>query len=110
MLFRNCEVNYLFLNMNRYTPYAITFINTHMFTYICWPLLHLFKNFDGGNIAKNYRGLTFTGIAANIYNALLLKRITPEIEKFLLKNQNGFQRNQSTLLSDSVESSKEYVP
>ena len=32
-------------------------------------------------IAKNYRGITFTSIAAKIYNALLLDRIEPEIEK-----------------------------
>ena len=44
-------------------------------------------------IAKNYQGITLT---SNIYNALLLNYIEPEIEKILRKNQNGFQRNQST--------------
>ena len=33
---------------------------------------------------------------AKIYNALLLNRREPEIEKVLRKNQNGFQRNRST--------------
>ena len=33
---------------------------------------------------------------AKIYNALLLNCIEPEIEKILRKNQNDFQRNQST--------------
>jgi len=47
-------------------------------------------------IAKNYRGITLTAIAAKIYNALLLNRIQPEIEKILRKNQNGFRRNRST--------------
>ena len=52
-------------------------------------------------IMKN-RGITFTSIAAKIYNALLLKCINFEIEKILKKNQNYFQRNQSpTSDSDS---------
>ena len=46
-------------------------------------------------IAKNYRGITLTSIAAKIYNALLNNCIEPKIEKILRKNQNGFQRNQS---------------
>ena len=46
--------------------------------------------------AKNYRVITFTPIAARIYNALLLNHIEPEIEKILRKNQNGFHRNWST--------------
>ena len=32
-----------------------------------------------------------------IYNALLLNCIKLEIEKILWKNQNGFQRNRSTI-------------
>ena len=44
-------------------------------------------------IAKNYQGIIITSITANIYNALLLNRIEPEMEKILRKNQNGFQRN-----------------
>ena len=47
-------------------------------------------------IAKNYQSITFTSIAAKIYNALLLNHIESEIEKIFRKNQNGFQRNRST--------------
>ena len=47
-------------------------------------------------IAKNYRGITLTSIAAKIYNALLLNCIQPEIAKILWKNQNGFNKNRST--------------
>ena len=46
-------------------------------------------------IAKNYRGITLTTIAAKVYNALLHNRIEPKIEKILKKNQNGFRRNRS---------------
>ena len=49
-------------------------------------------------IAKNYRGITVTSIAANVYSALLLKRIKSEIDKILRKNQNNFQKNLSTIL------------
>ena len=35
-------------------------------------------------------------ITAVVYNTLLLNHIQPEVEKILRKNQNGFQRNQST--------------
>ena len=45
---------------------------------------------------KNYRGITLTSIAAKIYNLMLLKRIRPEIEQVLRKNQNGFRQNRST--------------
>ena len=47
-------------------------------------------------LAKNYRGITFTYIAAKIYNALLRNRIEPKIDNILRKNQNSFQRNRST--------------
>ena len=47
-------------------------------------------------LAKNYRGITLTPIAAKIYNALLRNRIEPKIDNILRKNQNGFQRNRST--------------
>ena len=46
-------------------------------------------------LAKNYRGITLTSIAANIYNALLHNRIEPKIENILRKNQNGFRSNRS---------------
>ena len=48
-------------------------------------------------LAKNYRGITLTSIAAKIYNALLRNRIEPEIDNILRKNQNGFRRNRSTI-------------
>ena len=47
-------------------------------------------------LAKNYRGITLTSIAAKIYNALLQNRIEPKIDNILRKNQNGFRRNRST--------------
>ena len=34
-------------------------------------------------IAKNYRGITLTSLAAKVYNTLLLNCIEPEIEKIL---------------------------
>ena len=49
-------------------------------------------------LAKNYRGITLTSIAAKIYNALLQNRIEPKIDNILRKNQNGFRRNRSTTL------------
>ena len=42
-------------------------------------------------LAKNYRGITLTSIAAKIYNALLRNRIEPKIDNILRKNQNGFE-------------------
>ena len=47
-------------------------------------------------LAKNYRGITLTPIAAKIYNALLRNRIEPKFDNILRKNQNGFRRNRST--------------
>ena len=47
-------------------------------------------------LAKNYRGITLTSIAAKIYNALLRNSIVPQIDKILRKNQNGLRRNRST--------------
>ena len=47
-------------------------------------------------LAKNYRGITLTSIAAKIYNALLRNCIVPQIDQILRKNQNGFRRNRST--------------
>ena len=47
-------------------------------------------------LAKNYRGITLTSIAAKIYNALLRNRVEPKIDNILRKNQNGFRRNRST--------------
>ena len=47
-------------------------------------------------IAKNYRVILLTSIAAKIYNAPQRNHIEPKIEKILRKNQNGFRRNRST--------------
>ena len=47
-------------------------------------------------LAKNYRGITLTSIAAKIYNALLRNHIEPKIENILRKNQNRFRKNRST--------------
>ena len=47
-------------------------------------------------LAKNYRGITLTSIAAKIYNALLRNRREPKIDNILRKNQNDFRRNRST--------------
>ena len=54
-----------------------------------------FPKKGGPGLAKNYRGITLTSIAAKIYNALLCNRTEPKIENILRKNQNGFQRNRS---------------
>ena len=48
------------------------------------------------SITKNYRRITLTTIAANIYNLILLHRIRPDIYPILRKNQNGFRKNRST--------------
>ena len=47
-------------------------------------------------LAKNYRGITLTSIAAKIYNPLLGNHIEPKINNILRKNQNSFQRNRFT--------------
>ena len=47
-------------------------------------------------LAKNYRGITLTSIAAKIYNTFLRNRIEPKIDNILRKSQNGFRRNRST--------------
>ena len=49
------------------------------------------------SITKNYRGITLTVIAANIYILMLLNRIRPESDPILRKNQNGFRTNRSTM-------------
>ena len=54
-----------------------------------------FPKKDDLGLAKNYRGITLTSIAAKIYNALLRNRIEPKIDNILRKNQNGFRRNRS---------------
>ena len=47
-------------------------------------------------LAKNYRGIALTSIAAKIYNAQLQNCIEPKIDNSLKKIQNGFRRNRST--------------
>ena len=47
-------------------------------------------------LAKNYRGITLTPVAAKIYNVLLRNRIEPKIDNIFSKNQNGIRRNRST--------------
>ena len=54
-----------------------------------------FPNKGDLSITTNYREITLTEIAANIYNLMLLNRIRPEIDP-ILRNQNGFQTNRST--------------
>ena len=46
---------------------------------------------------NNYRGISLTPIAANVYNGMLLNRIQPEMEKLLRKNQNGFRKSYLTV-------------
>ena len=65
--------------------------------YLIPPYLILpFPKKDDLGLAKNYRGITLTSIAAKIYNALLRNCIVPQIDKIQRKNQNGFRRNRST--------------
>ena len=59
-------------------------------------ILAFLKKGDLG-ITKNNGGMILTSTAAKIYNALLLNCIGPEIQKILRRNQNGFQRKQSTI-------------
>ena len=47
-------------------------------------------------LAKNYRGITLTSIAAKIFNVLLRNRREPKIDNILRNKQNGFRRNRST--------------
>ena len=57
-----------------------------------------FPNKSDLGFIKNYRGVTLSTLAAKVYNVLLLNFIQPEVEKMFKKNQNGFWRNQSTIL------------
>ena len=54
--------------------------------------IHPFLKKGDFGIVKNYQGIALTSIAAKIYNALLLNRIEPEIQKISRKNQNGFRK------------------
>ena len=55
----------------------------------------LFPKKGNLRLAKNYRVITITSLAANIYNAILRNHIEPKIENILRKNRNGFWRNRS---------------
>ena len=47
-------------------------------------------------LAKNYRIITLTSIAAKIYNAQLRNLIEPKIDNILRKNQNGLRNRSKT--------------
>ena len=49
------------------------------------------------SLTDNYRGITFTCIAAKIYNTMIRERIQPAIDEILRPNQNGFRKNRSTV-------------
>ena len=74
---------------NKTVQFSGIFEHTHTHTHT-----RMYKGDLG--LAKNYRGITLTSIAAKIYNALLRNRIEPKIENIPRKNQNGFRRNRST--------------
>ena len=80
ILLRHCNAVYNQKTMDRWTKRCIL----------------LFSKKGDFGIVKNYRGITFTSIVANIYKALLRNRTEPKIEKILTKNRNGFRRNRST--------------
>ena len=46
---------------------------------------------------QNYRGITLSAIASNIYNSLILNRIAAHLDPILRPNQNGFRKGRSTL-------------
>ena len=48
-------------------------------------------------LAKNYRSITLTSIAAKIYNALLRNPLETKIDNILRKNQNGVRRTSQIL-------------
>ena len=54
-------------------------------------------------LAKNYRGITLTSIAAKIYNALLRNHIEPKIDNILRKNQNRSTTSQILTLRRILE-------
>ena len=58
--------------------------------------IHPFPKKGDLGLAKNYRGIALTSLAANISNALLRNRIEHKIDNILRKNQNGFRRNRYT--------------
>ena len=82
------------LNQNYYKHMSVQKANTiRQFTILSE---YLFRKKGDLGLAKNYRGITLTSIAAKIYNALLRNWIEPKIDNIPRKNQNGFRRNRST--------------
>ena len=73
--------------------YLSIYLDIYIYIYI-----YIYKGDFG--LVKNYRGITLTPKAANIYNYNAPRRnhIEPKIEKILRWNQNGFRRNWSTTL------------
>ena len=65
--------------------------------------IHSFSKKGDLRLAKNYRGITLTSIAAKIYNALLRNRIESKIDNILRKNKNGFRRNMHLKTSGHLE-------
>ena len=98
LLGRNCASFYRSgLTSNRWEENQIEII-IHIYIYIYIQMkgyiLPFPKKGDLG-LAKNYRGIILTSIAAKIYNVLLHNHIEPKIENIPRKNQNGIRRNRS---------------
>ena len=55
-----------------------------------------FPKKDKLGLAKNFRGITQTSIAAKIYYAIQRNHIEPKLGNILRKTQNGFRRNRSS--------------
>ena len=55
--------------------------------------IHPFPKKGDLGLAKNYRGITLSSIAAKIYNALLRNRIEPKIDNIVKKIKNDFRKN-----------------
>ena len=75
---------------------AATFFKRYLLPFDHSMDVRLYPSINQESRPKNYRGVTFTAIAAKVYNALLLNRIQSKIEETLRKNQNSFLRNRST--------------
>ena len=78
--------------------YCFFLLLSYIYIYIYRKMgrMHPFPKKGDRRLAKNYRDIILTSIAAKIYNALLRNRIEPKIDNILWKNQNGFRRNRST--------------
>ena len=58
-------------------------------------LIPIFKKGDP-TICNNYRGVALMSICAKLYNLLLLNRLSPNLNRVLRHNQNGFRFGRST--------------